>query len=164
MFTELGEKMGLWSILAPRKKKETDQQIMQDEALARKLQREEEKKERERRQKEREEKYQQNLEKEAEEKGMFVKKQFVIYHHKASKKKYYSQVVGVHFDDGPDRPYYTIKYERNEEISEEGGNVRMCIEVVEKQTTPDRLIRITRGDGRWEQMRELCNFPLNRDN
>jgi len=57
----------------------------------------------------------------------------------------------------------TIKYERGEEISEEGGNVQLCIEVVEKQTTPDRLTRITRGDGRWEQMRDLCNFPLNRD-
>ena len=104
----LGEKMGLWDYFAPRKKsmnKNIDQ-ISRDELMARKLQQEAEEAERKRRQKQREDETQRKLEMEAETKGMFAKRQNVIYYHKGSNKKYYSQIIGVHFDDGPDRPYY----------------------------------------------------------
>lgn len=42
----------------------------------------------------------------AEKTGSFAKKQRVEYHHKATDRRYDAFVVGVHFDDGPDHPYY----------------------------------------------------------
>ena len=71
------------------------QELRQEEEAQRKL-----------KQKMREEEMQLKLELEAEKKGLFAKNQNVMYHHKLSDTKYYSQVVGVHFDDGPDKPYY----------------------------------------------------------
>uniref|UniRef100_A0A7S2JSX7 Uncharacterized protein n=1 Tax=Leptocylindrus danicus TaxID=163516 RepID=A0A7S2JSX7_9STRA len=146
MFTRMAEKSGLLDFIAPRKKKEEEKaQINADKELARRLQLEEEAKERSRRQREREERSQIEREIEAEKKGMFVKKQKVLYYHKSNDKKYYAVIVGVHFDDGPDRPYYTIKYQRPDTIVDENGveHVTGNLEI-EKQTTPDRLIRIAR--------------------
>lgn len=102
----MAEKSGLLDFIAPRKKQKEEVQINADKELAHRLQQEEEAKERTRRQGEREERSQREREIEAERKGMFVKKQKVLYYHKSNDKKYYAIVVGVHFDDGPDRPYY----------------------------------------------------------
>ena len=69
------------------------------------------------------------LETQALARNSFCKNQRVQYTHKASGRKYEAVVVDVHFDDGIDRPYFTIRYEMGEESSE----------IMEKQTTSDRL-------------------------
>ena len=38
--------------------------------------------------------------------GHFVKKQKVQYHHRGTNTFHDATVVGVHYDDGPDKPYY----------------------------------------------------------
>jgi hypothetical protein len=38
--------------------------------------------------------------------GQFAKKQRVSYHHRGTNKQYDAVIVGVHLDDGPDKPYY----------------------------------------------------------
>lgn len=57
----------------------------------------------------------------------YSKNQNTLYFHKASGTKFDAKVVGVHFDDDPDNPYYTIQY-----TCSDG-------ERVERQTTEDRL-------------------------
>jgi hypothetical protein len=50
---------------------------------------------------------QRKLEAEAESRGAFAKKQRVEYYHKATGTWYDdAHIVDVHFDDGPDKPYY----------------------------------------------------------
>lgn len=78
----------------------------------------------------------------AESRGAFAKKQRVKYHHKGTDTVYDAVVVGVHFDDGPDHPYYTIKYSRIDSELGEDGTERETAQEVEKQTTPDRLERV----------------------
>ena len=56
----------------------------------------------------------------------FCKNQRVKYLHKASGRQYEAVVSDVHFDDGIDRPYFTIRYNNAQEM-------------IEKQTTSDRL-------------------------
>lgn len=56
----------------------------------------------------------------------FCKNQRVQYLHKASGRRFEAVVMAVHFDDGVDRPYFTVRYE-------------MGSETIEKQTTSDRL-------------------------
>lgn len=56
----------------------------------------------------------------------FCKDQRVLYLHKASGRYFEAFVVDVHFDDGIDRPYFTVRYEFGDEE-------------IEKQTTSDRL-------------------------
>ena len=46
------------------------------------------------------------IEKNAEKNGHLAKKQRVKYYHKMNDTYYDAFIVGVHFDDGPDRPYY----------------------------------------------------------
>lgn len=58
----------------------------------------------------------------------FCKNQRVQYLHKASGRQYEAVVVDVHFDDGIDRPYFTIRYQSGSPP-----------EMIEKQTTIDRL-------------------------
>lgn len=38
--------------------------------------------------------------------GYFCKKQRVMYHHRVEDAFYEAVIVGVHFDDGPNKPYY----------------------------------------------------------
>lgn len=59
--------------------------------------------------------------------GKFVKNQRARYVHKATEEWFDAWVVGVHLDDGPDNPYYTIQYH-----SRDG-------EWIEKQTTSNRM-------------------------
>ena len=42
----------------------------------------------------------------AESNGVFAKKQRVFYHNKSTDTMHDAYIVGVHFDDGPDKPYY----------------------------------------------------------
>lgn len=49
---------------------------------------------------------QQKAETEAESRGAFCKKQRVKYHNKLLGKWDDAVIVGVHYDDGPDKPYY----------------------------------------------------------
>ena len=61
--------------------------------------------------------------------NQYTKQQRVRYFHKTSDQWIDEAiVVGVHYDDGPDKPYYTIKYSRPEDEA-----------TIEKQTTEDRL-------------------------
>jgi len=90
--------------------------------------------------------FQREAEKEAEKRGHFAEKQRVLYYHKATGQYFDSVIVGVHYDDGPDTPYYTIKYTKpNIQISDDGAEVDTPIEM-EKQTNPDRLQRLE-----WDQ-------------
>lgn len=71
---------------------------------------------------------QRERERKASEAGHFMKHQRIRYHHKASDEWLDGHVVAVHYDDGPDKPYYTISYV-----------FRDCDGSVEKQTTEDRI-------------------------
>lgn len=72
---------------------------------------------------------QKNREETASSRNQFTKQQRVRYYHKISDQRIdEAVVVGVHYDDGPDKPYYTIKYNRPQDGS-----------TMEKQTTEDRL-------------------------
>ena len=90
---------------------------------------------------------QKKREEEARESGSFVKNQPAHYFHKSSGQWFESHVVGVHHDDDPDNPYYTIKYR-----SADG-------EQIEKQTTGDRLNSVE-----WDEERswEILSARLNR--
>jgi hypothetical protein len=73
----------------------------------------------------------------------FVANQQVLYLFKATETWYDATIAGVHFDDGPDRPYYTIRFWRNEIEYDEDHCVESAVRrIVEKQTTPDRLRRV----------------------
>eukprot|EP00977_Amphora_coffeiformis_P015029 scaffold4298_cov183-Amphora_coffeaeformis.AAC.6 len=64
----------------------------------------------------------------------FCKNQRVGYLHKASGRQYEAVVVGVHLDDGIDRPYFTIRYYKSDANPPE---------MIEKQTTRDRLSHVS---------------------
>jgi len=49
---------------------------------------------------------QRKLEADAESRGVFAKKQRVRYHNKLQGRWDDAVIVGVHYDDGPDKPYY----------------------------------------------------------
>ena len=49
---------------------------------------------------------QKRAEESAESQGVFAKKQRVFYHNKSTDTMHDAYIVGVHFDDGPDKPYY----------------------------------------------------------
>ncbi|KAI2503735.1 hypothetical protein MHU86_10716 [Fragilaria crotonensis] len=73
----------------------------------------------------------------------FVANQQVTYFFKATETWYDATIAGVHYDDGPDRPYYTIRFWRNDIEFDEDHCVESAVRrVVEKQTTPDRLRRV----------------------
>jgi len=57
----------------------------------------------------------------------------------------YIQTIFIcrHHDDGPDKPYYTIKYAKPDvQVDENNGSETVMQCTVEKQTTPDRLDRL----------------------
>lgn len=72
----------------------------------------------------------------------FVVNQQVSYFFKANETRYNATIVGVHYDDGPDRPYYTVRFWRNEVEDNDEGIESVVCQIVEKQTTPDRLERV----------------------
>jgi len=83
----------------------------------------------------------------AAERNQFAKHQRVSYA-ASEERRYDAVVVGVHFDDDPDHPYYTIKYKRFEEnvgTSDNNGLSKPAtknIIEVEKQTNPERLTSV----------------------
>lgn len=101
VFSHIAQKLGIWDILAPltEEGRKQQQQQQQDEQFARKLQQQEE--ERYRRLK-----TQYDFEQKAEKINQFAKQQRVLYHYKAEDKWFDAVIVGVHLDDGPDKPYY----------------------------------------------------------
>lgn len=131
--TKIAEQSGLLAYVVPPKK--MNQLEIDDEELAKKLQAKEYKRYCSLRSQFEEERA-------AETRGTFAKRQRVQYLHKQTNTNYDAVIQGVHLDDGPDRPYYTIKYKRPETIFEEDGSEREEIIEIEKQTTPDRLRRV----------------------
>lgn len=97
---------------------------------------------------------QQKAETEAESRGAFCKKQRVKYHNKLLGKWDDAVIVGVHYDDGPDKPYYTIRYQKEEADTDEDGNAETKWVNVEKQTTSERLLRVPFDpDASWELLK-----------
>mmetsp|Transcript_3742 Transcript_3742/g.8316 ORF Transcript_3742/g.8316 Transcript_3742/m.8316 type:complete len:156 (-) Transcript_3742:362-829(-) len=89
---------------------------------------------------------QKKAEEDAEARGVFAKKQRVRYHNKSTDVICDAIVVGVHFDDGLEHPYYTIKHKKQIEEELEDGCKKVDIVEVEKQTNPDRLQRVPWDD------------------
>ena len=96
---------------------------------------------------------QKQMEVDALKRGHFAKRQRVRYHHRSTDTYYDAVVTGVHFDDGPDKPYYSIKYKRPEVQHDDDGNESTTITLRETQTTPDRLLSLPWDEGKaWEAM------------
>jgi hypothetical protein len=70
--------------------------------------------------------------------GMLAQRQRVNYFHKPTEQHFEAVVVGVHLDDGPDQPYYTVRYKRPD-VTDDDGTERIIFTEIDKQTTPDRL-------------------------
>ncbi|GFH60106.1 hypothetical protein CTEN210_16582 [Chaetoceros tenuissimus] len=154
MFTRLAEKLGILDIVAPRGEDSstTNETSSPKNRKRRKMTRSERQQEQEKKDAEMAKELQSQFDrmnrmleaqKEEEERaakyGKFAKKQRVSYHHRANDTYYDAVIVGVHLDDGPDKPYYTIKYKRpNTYENDDGQEITEEIEI-EKQTTPDRL-------------------------
>ena len=92
---------------------------------------------------------QKEREDQANEIGTFVKNQRARYLHKASGEWFDAQVVGVHHDDGPDNPYYTIQYQSSQDDGKR----------IEKQTTGDRLDSVEWDE---EQSWEILSSKMKR--
>lgn len=120
--SRLAERSGLFGILAPRRSKDTNKKDKngdadegksndnsQDEAVPVDTSGDDEPQEQESQEailRKRRLDYQQKMENEAESRGAFCKKQRVKYHNRIQDTWYDAVIVGVHFDDGPDNPYY----------------------------------------------------------
>ena len=93
---------------------------------------------------------QEEEERRAEERGMYAKKQRAEYNDRVVGDDVWvsCQIVGVHLDDGPDKPYYTIKFVRDRGDGSERENM-------EKQTQPERIRRLVKeekeGGGKGEE-------------
>ena len=72
----------------------------------------------------------------------FCKNQRVQYLHRATGRRFEAVIVAVHFDDGVDHPYFTVRYETS-------GNQP---ETIEKQTTSDRLSYIAFDEAKTYQI------------
>jgi hypothetical protein len=110
MFQKLAKKLdGVLDFIAPREESGafehnesnpmSTQQKSSDEAFAKQLQMEEERKEKLL-------KAQFEDETHALDHGHFCKRQRVMYHHRSKDAFYEAVIVGVHYDDGPNKPYY----------------------------------------------------------
>ena len=113
VLSHFANKWGLFDKLAPlttklngtttqKGNKESQTQVSNDEKIAQKLQQEEN----DRHQKL---KSQYDMEEKAKQLNQFTKRQRVSYHSKVDGTWMDAVVVGVHFDDGPDKPYYVSK-------------------------------------------------------
>mmetsp|Transcript_4075 Transcript_4075/g.3857 ORF Transcript_4075/g.3857 Transcript_4075/m.3857 type:complete len:165 (-) Transcript_4075:178-672(-) len=149
--TKLAEKSGLWDLVAPKQPKKSNEDCNHVDKKNR-ISKEKEKIDKDALKRaeyakclaERIMRLQTQLELEnvAEKNGVFAKKQRVKYHHKSTDTHYRAIVVGVHFDDGPDRPYYTIKYDKPETHTDSDGTVNTTYHLVEKQTDANRLMKV----------------------
>ncbi|KAL3793668.1 hypothetical protein HJC23_010240 [Cyclotella cryptica] len=83
--------------------------------------------------------------------GVFAKNQRVQYHNKLTNAVSDAVIIGVHLDDGPDDPYYTKRYKKQQEVVQDDGSPSVRIVEVEKQTNPDRLSRVEwNAEKSWE--------------
>lgn len=95
-------------------------------------------------------------EKDAFSRGHFAKKQRVIYSHRATNSLFEAVVCGVHLDDGPDKPYYSIRYTKpNVRVNENDGTESVVKQIVERQTDPERLERVPWDEDKaWEALQQ----------
>mmetsp|Transcript_7816 Transcript_7816/g.11228 ORF Transcript_7816/g.11228 Transcript_7816/m.11228 type:complete len:174 (-) Transcript_7816:175-696(-) len=156
VLTYLFEKMGLWDFFAPqnrtskRQKKEqrkanennNDVESATTPGPERHPQQQEDEVDPETRIRRMQLNSQREREIQAESRNAYVKKQRVKYHYRAMDSWHDAVILGVHLDDGPDKPYYTIKYQKADVTMDEQGNEVASLVEVEKQTTPDRLQRV----------------------
>lgn len=127
MFTRLAEKLGILDIVAPREEESeastTNETSSPKNRKRRKMTRSERQQEQEKKDAEMAKELQSQFDrmnrmleaqKEEEERaakyGKFAKKQRVSYHHRANDTYYDAVIVGVHLDDGPDKPYYVSDF------------------------------------------------------
>jgi hypothetical protein len=114
--SRLAERSGLLEFLAPRRSKHEKDDTLGDKDERKGSPKDDKKKSNKEdsveRQRKRRLDAQRKLEAEAESRGAFAKKQRVKYYHKATGEWYDdAHIVGVHFDDGIDKPYY-VRYLR----------------------------------------------------
>lgn len=160
--SKIAEKTGLFEMIAPSSRTQNEdtninntqrdlashqgsaEKLSPDEELARKIQREEDLRYQKLQ-------TQQKAESDAFKNGMLALKQRVQYLHKSTGNVYDAYIAGVHLDDGPDKPYYTIKYMKFQNKLDEDGIEKEELVGVEKQTDPDRLERVPwNEDATWE--------------
>jgi len=149
---KLAEQSGISSIL-PSYQKGKSVTEMRDEQLARHLQQQEYKRMTRLR-------AQYDSERAAESQGVLAKGQRVHYVVKTDTeiKNFEAVVIDVHLDDGPDNPYYTIKYKKTVIIENEDGTEGQDLIEVEKQTQPDRLRRMEWNDDKsWDAIKKKKN-------
>ena len=138
MFSKFANKIGLFDILAPVKSRRSSKNSEDDSTTIANSYSDDNQMKRKRLD------AQLKAEKEAEARGpkFFAKKQRVRYLNKMTNAVCDAVVVGVHYDDGPDKPYYTIKYKKQCEETLDDGSKKTTVREVEKQTNPDRLSRV----------------------
>ena len=145
MFSKFAEKVGLYDILAPISSEQRSSSDATDDrescTISSSSSSSPDNNERTKR---RRLDVQLKAEKDAEARGpnFYAKKQRVRYHNKATNSVCDAYIVGVHYDDGPNHPYYTIKYKRQCEEVLQDGSKRTVVREVEKQTNPGRLSRV----------------------
>ena len=146
MFSKFAEKVGLYDILAPISSKQRSSSDTTDdrESCAISNNNNSSDNDNDELTKRRRLDVQLKAEKDAEARGsnFYAKRQRVRYHNKATNSVCDAYIVGVHYDDGPNHPYYTIKYKRQCEEILQDGSKRTVVREVEKQTNPDRLSRV----------------------
>jgi hypothetical protein len=80
-----------------------------------------------------------------------VKPQQVKYLHKATDTWHVTHIDGVRFENGPDKPYFTIKCRMHNVAVEESGIENISELNIEKQANPGRLIRMPlNADKSWK--------------
>lgn len=126
MFTRLAEKLGILDVVAPRGEDSSttiETSSPKNNRKRRKMTRSERQQEQEKIDAEMAKELQSQFDRmnrmlEAQKKeeeraanyGKFAKKQRVSYHHRANDTYYEAVIVGVHLDDGPDKPYYVSNF------------------------------------------------------
>lgn len=89
----------------------------------------------------------------AETHGVFAKKQRVEYFNQSTATCHPAIILDVHLDDGPHRPYYTIKYLKPLRYINDHGIEMETICEVEKQTERTQLTRVVwDDDAAWEAL------------
>mmetsp|Transcript_3881 Transcript_3881/g.6420 ORF Transcript_3881/g.6420 Transcript_3881/m.6420 type:complete len:156 (-) Transcript_3881:149-616(-) len=143
MFSKFAEKIGLYDFLAPSEPRRSKKNSASEHDSTTTVQNGSAD---EKRLKRKRLDVQLKAEKDAETRGpkFFAENQRVRYLNKTTNSTCDAVIVGVHYDDGPDNPYYTIKYKKQcEEILDDGSkNTSVIVREVEKQTNPDRLSRV----------------------
>lgn len=150
IFTKWAEKFGLLDRVAPRpdqkKTKGSEKGQPLDQAALERQQRLEAENYRKNRLR-----AQLKAEEQAGKYNQYAPHQRVRYHFRATDTWYDAAVVAIHLDDGPDKPYYTIKYNKVQKTQNSKGDDVEEVVAIEKQTDPDRLQRVPWDENKtWE--------------